>query len=330
MTENKLTKNKLIDSIAYRLLDFGDGQKLESFGSTIVLRDTPSVPPSNSIPVENYKNIRIGQVGDSVLNSTALSSKFGEINLVYQSRTAVSGGIKYGTEMPRRAIANRGHWIGTAPEPWILPVGPWSMLLKTTPAGQVGIFPEQVVNWQWALNQSNELQGMRALNLFAYTGAMTLALLNAGASVTHVDSAANTIKWARQNAEISSLSQAPARWICEHAAKFVQREVKRGAKYDILIADPPSFGKGPKGEQWQIYRDFEDLIRNLAKLCNGRPHGLIVSCHTPGIDHRDLFQMTSRHFDFDQGVPRSFPLDLISSNGKVLHCGHCFRFSKEK
>ena len=309
-----LSENDLIESMAYRLHDFGNGQKLESFGSTLVLRDTLSVPLSNR-----------GIVGIS-----RSRCELGEIDLVYQNHSAIADRDSGIDGMPLRAFANRGHWIGNTPEAWIMPIGRWSMLLKPTPAGQVGVFPEQVVNWQWVLKQGADLQGMRALNLFAYTGSMTLALLLGGASVTHVDSAANTIKWARQNAEISSLANAPVRWICEHATKFVQREIKRGSKYDILIADPPSFGKGPQGQQWQIQRDFELLIHDLSQLCDGRPQRLIISCHTPGIDHRDLYQMASRHFIFDQGIPESFPLDLISSAGKILNCGHCFRFSMQK
>ncbi len=308
------SEKDLIESMAYRLYDFGHGQKLESFGSTLVLRDTPSVPQSNR------------GFGGSCRSRREL----GEIDLIYRDHSAIADRASGIDAMPPQALTNRGHWIGKAPEPWMMSIGRWSMLLKPTPAGQVGVFPEQVVNWQWVLKQGADLCGMRALNLFAYTGSMTLALLLCGASVTHVDSAANTIKWARQNAEISSLANAPVRWICEHATKFVQREILRGSKYDILIADPPSFGKGPKGQQWQIQRHFEPLIRDLSKLCDGRPQRLIISCHTPGIDHRDLFQMASRHFVFDRGIPESFPLDLISSAGKVLNCGHCFRFSTQK
>jgi len=193
----------------YQLLDFGQNQKLERFANCATSRTTPSSPGRKQQP-------QLWQQAD--------------LNFDRQRKN--------------------DRWLGTTPVPWQLNFGQTDICfeLRTAPTGQVGVFPEQAGNWDWILNSPIDLQGCRALNLFAYTGGTTLALASRGVSVTHVDAAPSVVKWARRNAELSKLDQHPIRWIVEDAAQFVAREIKRGNQYDILIADPPSFGRGPKGQ----------------------------------------------------------------------------------
>src|SRR5262249_38694967 len=148
------------------------------------------------------------------------------------------------------------------PDEWIFKhdrVTSFRLQLDAMPSGQVGVFPEQCENWEWTAKQVRRSQppadagrSLRVLNLFAYTGASTLAPAAAGAEVVHVDSARSVVERARQNAALSGLAERPIRWIVEDAMKFCQREVKRGNKYDAVILDPPTYGHGPKGEPWKI------------------------------------------------------------------------------
>jgi len=200
-----------------------------------------------------------------------------------------------------------------------------TFLLKPTPAGQVGLFPEQVKNWEWIESASSSLEGLKALNLFGYTGGTTLALASRGVAVTHVDAARNVVKWARQNAVASGLDQRPIRWIVEDALKFVRREIKRGATYDILVADPPTYGKGPKKERWVLSDDLESLAAGLSLLSNARPKMLLITCHTPGVGLKDLDRIMGDHFDFESS-PQLCQLGLETSSGKKLASGIAFRY----
>jgi 23S rRNA (cytosine1962-C5)-methyltransferase len=179
-------------------------------------------------------------------------------------------------------------WEGRPPEHWRAKFCDLKFNLRPTPTGQVGVFPEQEVNWTWIFDSRSEWEGLRALNLFAYTGGTTMALARRGVQVAHVDSARSVVNWARQNAIDSGLEKAPIRWIVEDAMTFVEREIKRGNRYDIVVADPPSFGRGPKGESWKIQKDLRRLLDGLAELTADRCRMALISCHTPGFDHRNL------------------------------------------
>lgn len=218
------------------------------------------------------------------------------------------------------------HWAGQNPDPWRFETGDFRLELRPTPTGQVGVFPEQAVNWKWISEAPLDLNGMRAINLFGYTGASTLALAIRGANVVHVDAAKSVVKWARSNAMDSGLEKAPIRWIVEDAMTFVQREIIRGNTYDIVIADPPSFGRGPKGERWKIQRDIENLIESLALLTAGNCQMMLVSCHTVGIDHHSLEHSARRVFDLGHGRAEAFELSIKSSFEELLPSGSCFRW----
>jgi 23S rRNA (cytosine1962-C5)-methyltransferase len=190
-----------------------------------------------------------------------------------------------------RTDAERGKWKPRNPLPgeWLLDCGPFALQLKATPFGHLGVFPEQQSNWDWIQRQVRRHGGApRVLNLFAYTGASTLAAASAGAEVVHVDSARNVIQWARRNASASELESAPIRWIVEDARRFVQRELRRGNQYDAVVMDPPSYGHGPKGETWKLTRDLLPLLRDCAELTSQRRLFLLLTCHSPGFGPAEL------------------------------------------
>ncbi len=156
--------------------------------------------------------------------------------------------------------------------------------LSVTPFGHVGLFPEQVVNWQWLSAWVTSWQSIPerqpvALNLFAYTGGTTLALAAAGARVVHVDASSPAVKWARRNAADSQLSERPIRWIVDDARKFVAREIRRGNRYDLIALDPPSFGHGPDGKRWSLETDLDALLRDCLQLLADGPTALLLTAH---------------------------------------------------
>ncbi len=193
-----------------------------------------------------------------------------------------SSDVDWGSSLRFRKRNRTGKWDGSPPELWQIGHRQKIFNLKPTPAGQVGIFPEQALNWSWIESQPQELSGLSALNLFGYTGGTTLSLASRGASVVHVDSARNVVRWARQNAADSKMEHLPIRWIVEDAVKFVKRESVRGSKYDILVADPPSYGTGPKRERWKFEEDFETLLALLAEVSSRKLRMALISCHTTG------------------------------------------------
>lgn len=274
----------------YQLLDFGQHQKLERFADNVVSRTTPSAPGRKQTP-----------------------SAWPQADLNYD------GNVKQ----------NQG-WSGTPATPWTIGLGDTRLRfeLRQTPSGQVGVFPEQAINWDWIQKSNLDLAGCTALNLFAYTGGTTLALADRGVKVTHVDSASSVIKWARGNAELSGLRDHPIRWIAEDATRFVQREIKRGNRYDILVADPPSFGRGPKGETWKLERDIDDLLLGLSQLLSDRPTMLIFSSHTPGFEDQEWRRTVQRHFSLPTGQSESLTLFLDASSGQRLPSGDCFRWTR--
>ena len=220
-------------------------------------------------------------------------------------------------------------WEGESGVDWFMEFGSNRFNLRQTPTGQVGVFPEQAVNWNWIDQLPIELSGVKALNLFAYTGGTTLALAQRGAQVVHCDAAKSVVNWARSNAESSGLQNAPIRWIVEDALTFVRREIKRGNKYQIVVADPPSFGRGPGGESWKIQRDLKALIQGLAELSGDEVLMILISCHTPELDHVSLRSTVSSSFRLgaigaDHG--ESLELKIPASSGKSLASGQCFRW----
>jgi 23S rRNA (cytosine1962-C5)-methyltransferase len=213
-------------------------------------------------------------------------------------------------------------------QPWSIHHGKKRFLLKPSPSGQVGVFPEQVENWDWIDRQRDRIAGMKAINLFAYTGGTTMQLADCGVDVTHVDAAKPVVGWARQNAEASDLAANKIRWIVDDALTYLKREAKRKNQYQIIVADPPSFGRGPKGAVWKIQRDLPEML-DLLRSVTDDLQMLIVSCHTPQMKARDLRQLAVDHFPIDRRGGETLGLKLKNRQKKTLDSGECFRWSQK-
>ena len=220
-------------------------------------------------------------------------------------------------------------WNGNPPSKWMLEHGRIKFLLKLTPFGHVGVFPEQATNWDWIRELPGDLSGCSAINLFAHTGGTTMALADRGASVVHVDSAKNVVNWARENAAAAGLSDSPIRWIVDDAMKFLNRELKRGKKYDFIVADPPSFGHGLKKSSWKFDRDLPQLMNVLSQLSSPNLVALLLTCHTTGYTGANLLRDTRQHFDFLARKRFSKGSMSIKQAGsdRRLRCGHYVRWS---
>ena len=171
---------------------------------------------------------------------------------------------------------------------------------------------------------------LKILNLFAYTGGSTLAAAVAGAETVHVDAAQNVVAWARRNAAISGLADAPIRWITEDALKFVKRELKRGSRYDAVILDPPSYGHGPHGEVWRLSKHLPQLLSLCVELTAGRLRFVLLTCHTPGYDAASLRAMVAEAFSMgvsEEVVARPLAIRAVDGrempSGAVVRCGKC-------
>ena len=210
----------------YELIDFGDQRKLERFGPYLLDRPCPAA-----------KRPRLA--GDKVWHRS--SARF----------------VRRGQS---------GYWqvLGKLPPRWIMSHNEISFELRTTDFGHIGVFVEQAANWDWVARTLRKRTPCRVLNLFAYTGGSTLTAAAAGAEVVHVDSSKSVVGWAKRNAKQSGLGEAPIRWIVEDAAKFVEREIRRGSQYDAVILDPPSYGHGPRREAWKLSRDLLALLEDVA------------------------------------------------------------------
>jgi 23S rRNA (cytosine1962-C5)-methyltransferase len=163
--------------------------------------------------------------------------------------------------------AGRWRFAGATAETWPMAWRGVRFCARFTAFRHLGVFPEHAANWEWLTAQlESAKRGARVLNLFGYTGIASLAAAAAGAVVTHVDASRRAVGWARENAALSDLGEAPIRWLCEDARKWVAREVRRGARYDAIILDPPKYGRGPAGETWRIYEDLAELLTGCAAL----------------------------------------------------------------
>lgn len=203
--------------------------------------------------------------------------------------------------------------------------------LKPFSFKHTGLFPEQAANWNWfsqliADAVSKERQ-VKVLNLFAYTGGATLAAAAAGASVTHVDASKGMVTWAKENAISSGLKDAPIRWLVDDCVKFVEREIRRGNHYDAIIMDPPSYGRGPKGEIWKIEESVYPLIQLCSQILTDNPLFFLINSYTTGLQPAVLSYMISTVLGTANGTVTASEIGLpVSSNGLVLPCGASGRY----
>ncbi|MBE6756327.1 MAG: SAM-dependent methyltransferase [Ruminococcaceae bacterium] len=212
----------------YELLDCSEGERLERWGDVILIRPDPQViwKTNKKHPLWRKANARY-----------------------------------------HRSNSGGGKWEAYTriPAEWNIDYNNLTFHIKTMGFKHTGLFPEQAVNWDYMTELIKKAgRPVKVLNLFAYTGGATIACLKAGASVTHVDASKGMVQWARENAELSGVSDKPVRWLVDDCIKFVQREIRRGNKYDIIIMDPPSYGRGPGGEVWKL----EDEVYNFVSLCS--------------------------------------------------------------
>lgn len=233
----------------YELLDSGDGQKLERFGKYVFARPESQAMWSRALP----------------------RSEWDQAHGVFIPSGEESGGH---WQLKKRVDEK---WIMSYPPP---SGSPLRFNVMTTPGRHLGVFPEVAAHWDFMADCIQKAGAKpNVLNLFGYTGLATLAAAAAGASVTHVDASKKSVAWARENQELSGLGDRPIRWIVEDALKYVQREAKRGVKYDGVILDPPKFGRGPKGEVWEVYKSLPNLLDEIRKCLSANPLFVIVTVY---------------------------------------------------
>lgn len=211
-----------------------------------------------------------------------------------------------------------GRWRTRKPlgETWPIDYDGIRFLGRFTSFRHVGVFPEQVSHWQW-LEQNIRAAGrpMKILNLFAYTGLASLIAARAGAEVTHIDASKKAIGWARENQTVAGLGDLPIRWICEDAKKFVEREARRGNRYDGIILDPPKFGRGPKGEVWDLFPDLPEMMRASRSLLSERPQFLILTAYSIRASFVAIDELAAECLDGLGGVLESGELVLREEGG---------------
>lgn len=238
----------------YALLDSGDGLKLERFGKYIFQRPESQAMWKRSLPDSEWKNVHAVFVP-----SGEESGGHWDFKKKVDERWVMSYPLSRGKGQGERALNF------------------WAM---TTPGRHLGVFPEVASHWDFMAGLVEKAtQPPNILNLFGYTGLATLAAAAAGAKVTHVDASKKSVNWARENQELSGLSDKPIRWIVEDALKYVQRESRRGMKYDGIILDPPKFGRGPKGEVWEVYKSLPHLLDLCRQCLSDDPLFVIVTVY---------------------------------------------------
>ena len=277
----------------YEVIDTSKGEKLERWGDYILVRPDPQV------------------IWDTKRNDPRWKKKNGHYH---------------------RSRAGGGEWeFFDLPEEWQIGYNELKFNLKPFSFKHTGLFPEQATNWEWFSNLiKNAGRPIKVLNLFAYTGGATLSASAAGASVTHVDAAKGMVGWAKENAASSNLADRPIRWLVDDCVKFVEREIRRGNKYDAIIMDPPSYGRGPKGEIWKIEDSIFPFIELTIDILSDDPLFYLVNSYTTGLQPAVLTYMLSMTVKKKYGGEvESSEIGLpVSGNGLVLPCGASGRWSR--
>lgn len=269
----------------YEILDMANGEKLEKWKDVILVRPDPQIIwKSKSFP-ERWKNA----------NARYIRSSTGGGNWDFNKKVPANWQVKY-----KELIFN------------IKPMG-----FKHT-----GLFPEQAVNWDWMINKIQHAnRDIKVLNLFAYTGGATVACSYAGASVCHVDSSKGMVTWAKENITSSGLQNNPVRYIIDDVVKFVSKEIRRGNKYDAIIMDPPSYGRGTNGEVWKFEENISDLVELCTKVLSDRPLFFLINSYTTGISSTVLENILRLNIKA-KGKLSSGELGLpMKDSNLVLPCG---------
>ncbi len=278
----------------YEVLDCSGGEKLERWGDYILVRPDPQViwntPHTN--PAWKHKN-------------------------GHYHRSKKGGGEWEFFDLPKQ---------------WQIHYRELTFNLKPFSFKHTGLFPEQAANWDWFSRKictaKKEGRQVKILNLFAYTGGATLAAAAAGAAVTHVDASKGMVNWAKENAASSGLKDAPIRWLVDDCVKFVEREIRRGNKYDGIIMDPPSYGRGPKGEIWKIEEKIHGFLSLCTQILADEPLFFLVNSYTTGLAPSVLTYMMATELKKWNGYVESQEIGLpVTESGLVLPCGAAGRWS---
>ena len=278
----------------YEVLDTSEGEKLERWGVFLLVRPDPQV-----------------------IWNTPKSHKGWQTKNAHYHRSNKGG----------------GEWeFFHLPEQWSISYKGLTFHLKPFSFKHTGLFPEQATNWDWFSNKIRlAKRQIRVLNLFAYTGGATIAAAKAGANVTHVDASKGMVTWAKENALSSGLANAPIRWIVDDCIKFVEREIRRGSHYDAIIMDPPSYGRGPKGEIWKIEDAIYPLVQLCTKLLSEQPLFFLINSYTTGFAPSVLSYLLGCEvvpkfggnvYADEVGLP-------VTESGLVLPCGSSGRWEWE-
>lgn len=280
--------------LSYALIDSGNGRKLERFGPYLIARPASQALWLPTLTAEEW------QRADATLTRE---------------------GERYWEK--RRDL----------PESWQLTASDIHFLVKPTEFGHLGLFPEQRPFWSWIQTTLERYRGQetKLLNLFAYSGGSTLAAAKAGAHVCHLDASKGMVAWARENAALNGLNDAPIRWIIDDVSKFLSREIKRGIRYDALVLDPPTFGRGAKGEIFKIEEQIIPLLQKCRAVLSEKPLFVLLSCHTPGITPVVLTHLLNQTMAGCGGHIDSGEMLLTGNGPKVLALpsGAYARWSRE-
>ena len=278
----------------YELIDCGRGEKLERWGDQLLVRPDPQA-----------------------IWNTPRTHRGWKQNAGRYARSSSGGGQWQNKSMPER---------------WTVSYGSLTFNIKPMNFKHTGLFPEQAANWDFAQEQIRRAgRPISVLNLFAYTGGATVACAAAGASVCHVDAARGMVSWARENAKLSGLEDAPIRWIVDDCAKFVEREIRRGKTYDAIIMDPPSYGRGPGGEVWKLEENLYPFVKLCAQVLSDRPLFVLINSYTTGLApsvlgyllHLLVAEKYGGTVSWDElGLP-------VTATGMALPCGATGRWFSE-
>ena len=282
----------------YEVIDCSNGEKLERWGDYLLVRPDPQV----------------------IWDTPKKEKGWRKMNGHYH-RSSKGGGEWEFFQLPKEWTIQ-----------YSLPINKkLTFHLKPFSFKHTGLFPEQAANWNWfsqlIADAVSKGRQVKVLNLFAYTGGATLAAAAAGASVTHVDASKGMVTWAKENAISSGLKDAPIRWLVDDCVKFVEREIRRGNHYDASIMDPPSYGRGPKGEIWKIEESVYPLIQLCSQILTDNPLFFLINSYTTGLQPAVLSYMISTVLGTANGTVTASEIGLpVSSNGLVLPCGASGRY----
>lgn len=278
----------------YELLDASDGERLERWGDYILIRPDPQI----------------------IWHGEKKHPAWKKADAIY-----------------RRSSKGGGEWIkNDVPSQWNIKYGDLEFTLKPMGFKHTGIFPEQAVNWDWFGSLiRNTGRPVKVLNLFAYTGGATVAAAKAGASVTHVDASKGMVAMAKENAALCGLKEAPIRYIVDDCRKFVEREIRRGNRYDGIIMDPPSYGRGPSGEVWQLEDCIDDFVALASKVLSDDPLFFLINSYTTGLSASTMRYVLDLRLRGYRGRTEADEIGLpVTLTGGVLPCGASVRWTAEK